>query len=482
MQDKNKKNMYSTKDLLFKVFSILLILVCILSSQKLFSQDISTVAEIYDFEVGDEFHLSSVGTSSGGGDVVFLNKKILEKYYSSTNDTLFYTIEKISKQGSSPWFAWDYLTDTVTFDVTNLDDLILSGDIDSVYSNPDQFNGRLINYAFVPGSFDQTFEYVNGCGRAYFRSYQSSGGYSSELESYLTYFKKGDETWGEPQYIFIPTFANQDATWNVAKTFPNADSLNPSFVETSTEVYGYIGGTIITGKEWKKYYSTSDSSFSSDFNYLGNVRDENGIVYFMDTTNAIDTLYNFNLGLGHTVQYEFGLGTIDLHVININYITIDGEVYKRWYFSEPDFPPFYLNEVWIENIGSIHGPLFPKYPTLFETEIPDSLKLTCYKVQNSIVWNDPDYEDCYTSILLNSKNQSEASFSLFPNPARDFITIENKNSGIGELEILSITSKTIKRTTFSNNQKVNISELKPGIYFIKIEQKEQQIFKKLIKE
>jgi hypothetical protein len=74
------------------------------------------------------------------------------------------------------------------------------------------------------------------------------------------------------------------------------------------------------------------------------------------------------------------------------------------------------------------------------------------------------------------------SIQIIPNPTRDFIIIENNKAGAGEIEIFSLTGKSIKRTIFSNNQKINISELKPGIYILKIEQGGQQIFKKLIKE
>jgi hypothetical protein len=43
-----------------------------------------------------------------------------------------------------------------------------------------------------------------------------------------------------------------------------------------------------------------------------------------------------------------------------------------------------MDEIWIEGIGSIHGPLSPHNPRKFSEEIPDSLMLTCTCVNNPI--------------------------------------------------------------------------------------------------
>ncbi|MDZ7777868.1 MAG: hypothetical protein U5L09_20765 [Bacteroidales bacterium] len=78
-------------------------------------------------------------------------------------------------------------------------------------------------------------------------------------------------------------FVDPNATWNVASTYPNANPENPDFVETTTTVYGFIGDTLIGSELWLKFYSTLDSNFMNDFTYLGNFREENGFVFFMDT-------------------------------------------------------------------------------------------------------------------------------------------------------------------------------------------------------
>ena len=54
------------------------------------------------------------------------------------------------------------------------------------------------------------------------------------------------------------SFVDPNASWNVARTYPNANPQNPNFVETTTKVYGYIGDTLIGNDLWSKIHFTPD--------------------------------------------------------------------------------------------------------------------------------------------------------------------------------------------------------------------------------
>ena len=101
-----------------------------------------TVAEVYDFEVGDEFHI--ITTESGQtGASVYVNcwtihrntlREVIDKYYSNDNDTLFYTF-KITRfgeeynynyaQGQRDTIIYKTTYDTQMVFYTNLDAFIL---------------------------------------------------------------------------------------------------------------------------------------------------------------------------------------------------------------------------------------------------------------------------------------------------------------------------------------------------------------------
>lgn len=279
--------MYSTKDFSFKLSTIILILVLIIGSHRLFSQEISTVAEIYNFKVGDIFHRENSEFDLYGGFYELTNETVISKEYSTSGggQTLYYIFDVACRYQSSedPNFVYSTYTDTLA--LTNLYDLINLGNIDSVYSSPELYNGRIINYYqidFFEGF--RKYRFVEGCGVVFYD--YMYGAYAGGAHKELLYYYKNGEEWGTP---------------NIA-------------------------------------VSTNE------------------------------------------------------------------------------------NEVIQENIR------------------------------------------------------------VFPNPASDYITIKNNKAGSGKLEILSLTGETIQKVNFFSNQKLNISELVPGLYVLKIKQDDQQLFKKLIKK
>ena len=75
----------------------------------------------------------------------------------------------------------------------------------------------------------------------------------------------------------------------------------------------------------------------------------------------------------------------------------------------------------------------------------------------------------------------EDSFSIYPNPANDFILINNPN-WIKSKTIYSITGQLVKKEN-NQNEKIDISNLQQGVYLLEIETTEnQKVIKKIIKE
>ena len=177
--------------------------------------------------------------------------------------------------------------------------------------------------------------------------------------------------WGQ----VINHFDNLDSKWNVAKTYPAANQQNPNFVKTTTTVYGFQNDTLINDEQWFKVYSTNDSLFQNNLLYHGLLREENQKVLYIDTLNQLTTLYDFSLNVGDSVLFDIhGIYPEWLKVVNVDSILINGDYYRKLKFDELTMNAFdELNEIWIEGIGSIHGPLFPNFPIKFSQEIPDSM-------------------------------------------------------------------------------------------------------------
>lgn len=85
------------------------------------------------------------------------------------------------------------------------------------------------------------------------------------------------------------------------------------------------------------------------------------------------------------------------------------------------------------------------------------------------------FNDLQQTVSLNTLKSegfaNDYNFSVFPNPAENFITIQCESFDNEKIEIYDVLGQLIKSITVSNNQKIDISNLSKGIYFIILENK-----------
>jgi hypothetical protein len=225
--------------------------------------------------------------------------------------------------------------------------------------------------------------------------------------------------------------------------------------------------------------------FQSNLLYRGLLREENNKVFYLDTLNQLDTLYDFSLNVGDSVLFDlYGMYPEWLQVVNVDSILINGDYYRRLEFAEPTIQAFdELNEIWIEGIGSIHGPLFPNFPVKFSQEMPDSMLVTCTFSNNQQVWQHPTYPSCYVNIVLIIDQLEHFDFKIYPNPFTDRIYIENNGLQQYHLSILNSLGQTIKQIQINiENQTIDLTELNAGIYVLRIESRDKAKTMKMIKK
>ncbi|MCB9364829.1 MAG: T9SS type A sorting domain-containing protein [Flavobacteriales bacterium] len=274
------------------------------------------------------------------------------------------------------------------------------------------------------------------------------------------------------------TFTDLNNKWYVVKSFPDGNIQNPSFIATTTTLYANTGDSIINNETWTKIGSTQDSSLSLvNYNNLGMTKVyQNYILFIEQGATSIDTIYNFNINIGDSILYNFNssLPTY-LYLDSIDSTLINGFYHKVFYFNNVDFPLCCsVKEVWIEGIGSLHGPLFPFYPKILEIEsYNEGNDLSCFTQDDISTWNHPDYNNCYINIVLNiDQNSLSKNILFYPNPTKGFLTIDirhiYKNINI---KITNIVGQEVLTKTFSNTNKIpiNIQEQEDGIYFIHIQ-------------
>jgi len=195
---------------------ILTLLICLFFISSTNAQTTSKNSEIYNFQIGDIFHYEFNASEPSSGSHVYTNIEIMSKYYSASQDSLFY-VRSFATHESHSWAPnWAFNKKTDTIIITQLDSLVNSGIIDTVFTNTG-FNGRKVNRVDGFGSnMNVTKIFVEGCGRTYYHYVQTSP--NTDWESKLIYYKKGSEVWGTPIPLSINRAQN---TLSLVKIFPN---------------------------------------------------------------------------------------------------------------------------------------------------------------------------------------------------------------------------------------------------------------------
>ena len=86
----------------FRYNRILILLFCLIIFSNVNAQTISKISEIYDYQIGDIFQYELIASAPSSGSHVYTNIEIMGKYYSASNDTLFY-IRSFSQHESHSW-------------------------------------------------------------------------------------------------------------------------------------------------------------------------------------------------------------------------------------------------------------------------------------------------------------------------------------------------------------------------------------------
>jgi hypothetical protein len=137
------------------------------------------------------------------------------------------------------------------------------------------------------------------------------------------------------------------------------------------------------------------------------------------------------------------------------------------------------------------------YVKTFYTNAPFPFGDTCYigsvsftiTEQNSFASfniSDNYQSDCfYVPVGINMPELTESKFfTVYPNPANDRITIEG--SVLAENPIFTIFNingkKVFERQISHCKKQIDISALKPGVYFVKLKNEKMIEVKKLVKE
>ncbi len=274
-------------------------------------------------------------------------------------------------------------------------------------------------------------------------------------------------------------FADSGAVWVMRWT--NACTMVPCILNCTADYqYRIDGDTIISGNTYKKVIkegyshnncncimnvpSCSGSTYSSSF-YLG-IRDDvpNRKSYINDGINPEELFFDFNLQVGDTIQNRY----CTQHIIYVDSVLVGSDYRKQYMVSG--------NATIIEGIGYWDGGY---YSGPFEGCGPcvcnDIWELQCYKLNGITLLGDTA---CALVTSASAMNKDDVTLIISPNPVLNELRIQNADLQAGqagfrikEIEIYNMLGKRVLSQLQTSNlrtQTVDVSQLSPGMYFLKL--------------
>jgi hypothetical protein len=265
---------------------------------------------------------------------------------------------------------------------------------------------------------------------------------------------------------YFPTVADQNE-WNVLTVIVSWPNPWDTLCYTST--YKIAGDTVINGQFYNKLFK-SDEEFPVNWNYYGGLREENEKVWHIGANNYPESqLYDFSLNAGDTVFFLFEPMVVDSVVIK----PVNGEDRKHIYFTYLQMPSF--KEYWIEGIGSNRGLL----ESGSASGVGGRSWLLCKKAYGMLEFLNPDFNFCYF-LTTDIPEISKSTFTVFPNPVEDLLTISiGDNTQILSIALIDLSGRVVSEFN-PNERSINFSGICKGIYLIKLNTNAGEMTRKIV--
>jgi hypothetical protein len=255
-----------------------------------------------------------------------------------------------------------------------------------------------------------------------------------------------------------PNVGLTNFTWFETFDFQPGDELhiyeedrNPDYFYTRKFVYKYIERNDYNDSI--KYYIDRESVIKNHYS--------NSITYTHDT---IKQKISRNDPYDHYLPMEPYLNDYEIW-----YYFLDNSVTK----SISDFSHFYpfedscffeTNPTWGHEFNAyLKGLGGPYYNNSYGVQYSYERSLIYYK-KDGISYGTP-----FNLLGVDNQFEIQQSFTLFPNPAIDQVTISYHQEGIYTLEFVNLLGKLVQTETITNSgQTINISSLNSGMYLYRV--------------
>jgi hypothetical protein len=276
----------------------------------------------------------------------------------------------------------------------------------------------------------------------------------------------------------------QNITWSDIYNFDVGDEFH--YLDYNFRM-NYQPNSITTDTCRSIYIVYQKQSFNDSFQYKFIRRQyctykDNNAVSSTLVTDSIDIVYLNNTLLdeepGITQMNRTG-NLSEVYTIALKRNTIEKATYiTEILFGEHDTCGFLaadLNNTPQNYYKGAGGPYYEEQINGFPGISSSAHQLVYYKKSNQ-TWGNP-----WPQNVSLSKTQQQHSFAIYPNPAKNWLFVNNPNTLMFGFKLLNIWGEVVFETIINTGENnLNISELKSGIYFYHLQNEEQLESRKLV--
>lgn len=255
--------------------------------------------------------------------------------------------------------------------------------------------------------------------------------------------------------LFLTTFLSFGQTNIIYETgFESSEEFIASTVYNNQSVI-YFGPT---DNQWGTYYGTASTTSALSGNQSMQMR-----WYFNSMENLGYTYTNFDLPNVHSVKF-FAAST-NGYKIQVSYSTDSGATYLGQQIFDLTETSAEYTYILPESLGT--SPLRFK----FQISLPEEINSSTQRLYLDDV-------KVFSRDEASTKENNIAGLNIFPNPADEVLNIISNSSSDKNVQLFDLTGKKVLDITTVTQ--VNVSTLKAGIYFAKINEKGKTDTRKII--
>ena len=194
-------------------------------------------------------------------------------------------------------------------------------------------------------------------------------------------------------------------------------------------------------------------------------------VYFRDLWEHEGLVYRFDVNTGDTftIANPFHYMPFTVEVVNVDNVYIEPEnEYRKRITLEPTDYALYIQEVWIEGIGSLAGINCSGFHAIPLTGA--NFSALCMWQNGDIIYSNPQWDDCFEIVSINEPGHHERQLTIYPLPLTDQSVIEfaGNNSQNLSLQVHDAHGRLVRSLKFNSLNKVLLErdQFNNGMYVV----------------